>query len=139
MTGTKEFRAWQSMWGRVKNSLRHNFKDYGGRGITVDQKYRDFSAFLADVGLSPSAKHSLDRIDSNGHYAPGNLRWATPEEQHRNRRDNVYIELNGVRRSLPDWAEICGIPASTLHDRFCRRGWEPERALNTPRRKWRDI
>lgn len=84
---TAEYRAWVEMRQRCYNSHRRGYKNYGGRGIQVCAEWRhSFSAFLNDVGRRPSADHSLDRINVDGHYEPGNVRWATWLEQCRNRR-----------------------------------------------------
>jgi hypothetical protein len=83
---TREYKTWENMKQRCFNPRRHNWKHYGGRGITVCDRWRDsFDAFLADVGPRPVGR-TLDRIDPNDHYRPGNVRWASPKEQRANRR-----------------------------------------------------
>ncbi len=82
-----EFRAWSGMKTRCYNEKEPHYQDYGGRGIVVCQEWlHDFQAFLLDVGLKPHPDMSLDRIDNDGHYEPGNVRWATKIQQARNRR-----------------------------------------------------
>lgn len=86
-TGTPEHHAWGAMIQRCENESHPAYRHYGGRGITVCAAWRaSFAAFLADVGPRPSVEHSLDRIDNNGPYAPGNVRWATVTQQNGNRR-----------------------------------------------------
>jgi hypothetical protein len=88
--GTPEYRTWQAMITRCTNANQSNFKHYGGRGIAICDRWRNsFSAFLADMGRKPSSQHSIDRINNDGSYEPGNCRWATKSEQSRNRRPRV--------------------------------------------------
>jgi hypothetical protein len=84
---TAEYRAWNALKTRCTNTNIPGYKYWGGRGITLCERWRDsFEAFLADMGPRPSPKHSLDRIDNDGNYEPGNCRWATASEQNRNQR-----------------------------------------------------
>lgn len=80
------YERWSGMWARCTNPHSQAFRHYGARGITVCERWRDFPAFAEDMGLPPSPRHSLDRIDNDGHYEPGNVRWATSKEQTANRR-----------------------------------------------------
>jgi hypothetical protein len=81
------YRRWLSMWYRCTKPNNRSFPDYGGRGISVCERWKDFTAFLADMGDPPTPAHTLDRFpDKDGNYEPGNVRWATPKEQAQNRR-----------------------------------------------------
>jgi hypothetical protein len=94
---TPEYRAWASMKRRCFNPNVWNYKNYGGRGITVCPQWAgSFEAFLADVGRKPSQKHVLDKINNNGNYEPGNVRWATMSESNKNRRP---FKRGAIRRT----------------------------------------
>ena len=86
--------AWRNMWLRCTCPSNVRFSEYGGRGITICERWKDFTAFLEDVGPRPASNLSIDRKDVNGNYEPGNVRWATTVEQRRNRRD--YIAAHGA-------------------------------------------
>lgn len=88
-TETITFSSWTHMLSRCRNPNSDRYKDYGGRGIKVCERWDSFEAFLSDMGERPSKKHSIDRIDVDGHYEPANCRWATSKEQARNRRNTV--------------------------------------------------
>lgn len=87
-----EYTIWVGIRSRTLNVDNPLYPYYGGRGITLCERWNDFATFLADVGFRPSASHSLDRIDNNEGYRPDNVRWATRKEQSRNRRNNILIE-----------------------------------------------
>ncbi len=132
MTGTTEWMIWQSMIQRCHNPKAKSFQGYGSRGIRVCVRWREsFENFLADVGRRPSPEHSLDRICGDGNYDPSNVRWAMPEQQARNKRNNHVLVVDGVRATLAEWAERTGIGVTTIRERL-RRGWSASRAVTTP-------
>jgi len=129
MKQAPEYRTWCHMKERCSNSSCSDYRDYGGRGITVCERWKNsFENFYADIGPRPSPKHSIDRIDSNGNYEPGNCRWATPLQQSRNRDWGNRLEFRGETRRVSEWAEVLGVRPGTLHNRI-RRGWPIERIL----------
>jgi len=132
---TKEYRTWLAIKQRCHNMARPDFKRYGGRGITVHTAWQgDFQAFLASVGRAPSKNHSLDRINNDGDYEPGNVRWATNAEQARNTRKNRKLTINGVTMVVSDWAKIAGLS----YDGFKKRidsGWPVARLLSPSRNR----
>lgn len=90
MVGTVEYQAWRNMISRCEQPSSHGFANYGGRGIVVCSEWRhDFAAFYAHIGPRPSPRHSVDRIDNEGDYEPGNVRWATRVVQNNNQRRRV--------------------------------------------------
>lgn len=117
MSYTSEYRIWSGMRSRCENPSRHEFPNYGGRGIMVCPEWSSFNRFYADMGPRPSLRHSLDRIDNDGPYSPENCRWATPSQQLRNRRNNVLLTYEGRTATLSEWSEILGINRSTMAGR----------------------
>ncbi len=111
---TKEYRTWRSMRSRCKQSV-----GYIKKGIKVCPEWEAaFVAFLEHVGPAPSNEHTLDRIDNAKGYEPGNVRWATPSQQARNKTGIPLIAFRGESRSLTEWAEILGIKRATLNRRL---------------------
>lgn len=92
--------------------------NYGGRGIKVSDEWRNFPTFIADMGTRPSKGYSIDRIDNNGNYCKENCRWATAKEQSDNKRDTIYIEVDGQRKTLQSWSAISGINPTTIMTRL---------------------
>lgn len=131
-----EFKTWGSMLARCYNANTQKFHLYGGRGITVCDRWRtSFSEFFKDVGMRPSSKHSLDRFpNKDGNYEPENCRWATDEEQNRNRSVNVNVTFNGETMCASEWDAQLGFGHGVTSMRI-GRGWTVERALTQkPRR-----
>lgn len=127
---TKTYRAWWDMLQRCRNPKLSNFRAYGGRGIRVCDRWQTFENFLADMGECPAGR-SLDRIDNDGNYEPGNCRWATREQQHGNLQRSVKVTIGGETKCLKQWARHFGIHPATVRYRI-RKGWPAERALTTP-------
>jgi hypothetical protein len=115
------YRVWKDMRARCRNPNDSDFADYGGRGISVCERWDDFPAFLADMGERPGGT-TLDRIDVDGNYEPGNCRWASGKAQANNKRSNLRLELNGQVRTLQEWSDEYGIGRSTVRWRL-RQGW----------------
>lgn len=129
---TPEYRVWVNLIGRCTNPADKDFPKWGGRGITVCPEWREsYERFLADVGRRPRAGLSLDRIDNSKGYEPGNVRWATPTEQGRNKRNNRVLTFQGESLCIAEWASRIGINRLTLGGRLLR-GWSVEQALSTP-------
>jgi hypothetical protein len=114
-----EYRAWERMKRRCYDKNFDSYPNYGGRGITVYEPWHnDYEAFLAHVGKRPSSDYSLDRIENNGNYEPGNVRWATSLEQKNNRRSVHKVTFNGETLSLTGWERRTGISRTTLKKRL---------------------
>jgi hypothetical protein len=128
---TPTWHAWTHMRARCRNKNARDYARYGGRGITVDPRWESFENFLADMGERPDG-HSLDRIDNNGNYAPGNCRWAKEITQQNNKRSNRHLTFDGREQTVAEWARELGIkPVDKLYRRLYR-GWSIEQALTTP-------
>ena len=108
-TYSKVYLAWRNIWDRCENPKCIMYHAYGGRGITVCRRWEKFENFLADMGDPPSLKHSIDRVDNDGDYAPGNCRWASRAEQACNTSRNVKITWRGRTMILKDWAKELGV------------------------------
>lgn len=134
MFGTPTYRAWTNMRRRCRDISNVSWANYGGRGITVCPEWeRSFRAFFEDMGDRPDGT-TLDRIDVNKGYCKENCRWASREVQARNRTDNHFIECNGERLTISEWARRLGCDGSTISMRL-KIGWSAERAVTTPIRR----
>lgn len=124
-----EYTAWSSMKHRCLNPKAKNYGLYGGRGIAVCERWiDDFAAFLADMGHRPSAGLSLDRVDNDGDYEPGNCRWADGRQQSNNKRNNHTIVVDGQTMTVTQAARAKGLNIYLVRTRI-KRGWSIERAL----------
>lgn len=121
--------VWRQMVQRCTNKNHPRYKDYGARGIFVDEKFLNFSHFLSHIGPRPTG-YTLERIDNNNGYVPGNIKWASPARQSRNKRCNIKVTHNGETLVLKDWAAKLGIKQQTLSDRYKRYGNNPEKLFH---------
>lgn len=131
---TPEYKAWRGMRARCTNPAHADWHNYGGRGVTVCAEWDGhggFAAFLAHIGRRPSSKHSIDRIDNNRGYAPGNVRWATVATQANNRRKTRTLTVRGVTRPFMEWVRESGLGKSTIAGRL-EAGLSHDRAVLEP-------
>ncbi len=136
MAKTSEYQIWSGMIKRCTSKNCRAYKNYGGRGISVCPEWSGpggFDRFIEFVGRRPSKEHSIDRIDNDKGYFPGNVRWATRFDQARNKRPERKgaIVHNGVAYSIIGFARFLGIPRSVVADRV-RLGWSSDRIASTP-------
>lgn len=133
-SGTSEHNIWKTMKQRCYNQNLASYKRYGARGIVMDNLWKNsFSNFIKDMGYRPSSKHSIERIDNNKGYSKSNCKWATMKEQCGNRRNSVFITLNGETKRMSEWCEYFCIKLSTVYSRINRNSnWDYERIFSTP-------
>ena len=130
MSGTRVYKTWNMMVQRCENPNNPNYKDYGGRGIQVCERWHELENFSADMGDPPDGL-SLDRRDNEGDYERSNCRWATRKTQNRNTRRNRMLTYDGQTQCATAWANSLGMNAKTLYARLAL-GWTVEQALTTP-------
>jgi hypothetical protein len=129
--------SWKEMWRRCTKPACKSYPRYGGKGISVCQRWKSFALFIEDLGPRPSPGHSLDRYpNQKGNYEPGNVRWATAREQAQNTSKNIVVEHAGERLVLSELARRYGLPHGVLNSRL-RKGWPLPKALSTPKRNKR--
>lgn len=129
-SGSDEYSAWRSMQSRCYNNKMKWFHRYGGRGITVcDRWLESYDNFLLDMGRKPTPKHSLDRIDNDGDYSPANCRWANQKVQTNNTCRTILLTAGGITKTLMEWSESSGIIHGTIRSRL-RLGWSIEDAVS---------
>lgn len=115
--------SYRGMMARCENPKTHNYDKYGGRGIKVCEEWHDIDAFAEWVNKSNYEKGlTLDRIDVDGNYEPSNCRWATRKQQANNRRNSLMVTIDGVTKTLSEWADFAGIPFKTINSRYHDKG-----------------
>ena len=133
-SNTKVYLTWQRFRSRCDNKNNNRYYTYGARGITYDDRWRSFENFYDDMGDPPTSKHSLERIDNNGNYCKDNCRWATHKEQANNRSNTVFVEINGVTKTIMEWCRHNGFNRALVTKRL-KRGWSMEDAITTPSKR----
>lgn len=130
-----EYQSWSAMKNRCDNPSHESYHRYGGRGITYDPAWSDFTVFLRDMGEKPTRKHQLERVYNDKNYNKENCIWATRKEQTRNRggdRATRFYTYNGKTMCIKDWAEEVGISPSSMQKRL-NKGWPLEKAFSKER------
>jgi len=128
------YKVWSSMIQRCTNHRNAKYPEYGGRGISVCDRWMDFDLFYLDMGDKPFPDAQLDRINNDKGYEPGNVRWVSRKENQRNRRANHQLTFNGATKCLVEWEEETGIKANTILTRI-RRGWTAGESLGLAHRE----
>lgn len=130
---TPEYTCWQNIKTRCFNPSTNSFKNYGERGITICDEWRDnFDQFFEDMGTRPSPKHSVERKDNSLPYSKENCVWALPVTQVRNRRITRKFSMNGVELPIGEWCEKYNANYNVVYNRVAALGWDLEEALTTP-------
>ncbi len=124
-----EYGIWQGIKKRCLRKKCKAYKNYGGRGIKICDRWLSFELFLADVGLRPTPLHEIERMNNDGDYEPHNVRWATCMEQNNNKRSNHYITFDGRTQTMAQWARELGINYYKIANRLNVLGWTAERAF----------
>lgn len=136
LTASPEYRSWCGIKERCLNSNTKYYADYGGRGITVcDRWLNSFESFYADMGPRPSRSHSIDRIDNDGSYSPENCKWSTKSEQANNKRSTIRFEYQGRTLTVSEAAVISGLHPRTIRARV-KAGWPGVHVMEHPVRRW---
>lgn len=124
------YTIWDGIRRRCNDPGDRAYKNYGARGIQMCERWRDIQNFIDDMGERPSLKHTVERVDNEGHYSPDNCIWATRKEQNRNKRDTILVTYDGRTQCLTDWAAEIRSNTPTLRYRL-RVGWSIKQALTT--------
>lgn len=125
------YRSWSAMKRRCEDPLHNNFKYYGGRGITVCDRWMKFENFVEDMKERPEGK-TISRKDNDGNYSKENCEWSDKVSQENNKSSNTWIEYRGQRRTLAEWSRIIGLKKNTLIARIITYKWPIEKAMKNP-------
>ena len=128
MSKTPLYAAWKTMRGRCTRPSHNRYSSYGGRGISVCERWNSFESFYEDMGAGYAPGLTIDRIDPDGDYCPENCRWASQKEQQRHRRNNAIVESPWGSVTIAELAELSGINRQTLESRHWR-GWADSELL----------
>ena len=134
MSRTKIYSIWEGMKQRCTSPSNTYWNRYGGRGIKVCDRWQLFENFYADLGDIPTEQHSLGRIDNDGNYEPNNVRWETLEQQNNNKVLNHKVTIDGVTKTLTQWAQENGLKPSTVMSRVSY-GWNDYDAVTLPAKR----
>ena len=133
LSGTTEHGTWKSMKGRCYNKKNPKYPRYGARGIKLHPSWENsFETFLKDMGKRPEDCDSIERLDNDGDYAPGNCKWATAKEQANNTSENINILYRGKTKTLHQWCDELGLNYHSTYGRIITRGWDVDRAFTAP-------
>lgn len=131
LINTSEYDIWQHIKSRCLNSKIPEYKNYGGRGITICSEWlNSFENFIQDMGFRPTSAHSIERKNNNLGYFKENCRWATAKEQANNRRTTVFITFNNKTQTLSEWCDELNLNYKIIHQRLNRSNWSIEKAFN---------
>lgn len=134
MTKSPEYSAWKHMIARCERPSDNRFHCYGARGIKVCERWKGkdgFRNFIADMGLRPGPRYSIDRINNDGNYEPSNCKWSTRVEQANNKEKNIIIFYQGQNKTLSAWSRELGLKYKRTWERL-KSGWTVERAFTEP-------
>lgn len=131
LSNTPEYRTWQGMMSRCNKTNNKMYNDYGGRGIIVCDRWKNYKNFLDDMGEKPTPEHSIERVDNNKGYCPENVIWATREVQINNTRKNIFFEYQGKTQTLAQWCHELKLPYTTIRRRITL-GWSIDNAFTEP-------
>lgn len=137
LSGSPEYHVWEAMVARCTNPKCPEFPNYGGRGVTICERWRKFESFYAEMGPRPTSKHSIDRINNEGDYEVANCHWTTRDKQNRNKRNNHFLTLNGVTKCISDWAEQGNVSCGLLSYRIRIKRMDLKQALAIPPRPYK--
>jgi len=132
MSSSKEYFVWQAIKKRCLTKRHPAYRNYGGRGISISKEWvESFAAFIAHVGPRPNPSDTIDRIDNDGNYEPGNVRWVSRSENNSNRRNTIFVIVDGQKVPLSMAVKINGKPYNVVKNRL-DRGWHVDMALTSP-------